>query len=275
MSTCHYTFWYAYFIATLFFHNSGAKPCQTQPPPPPTTTTIDSRLSVPDVVPECRQISQNKQINWQLIEINVFCTCSLGCSECSISRSSLLVFRTRGWRHQWAMLNKWPIFLLDSAQVLCSLSIYCLLHHRSEKMTFTLSEEECRVRPLVSMLDAATTRDTMRRQIAERLHELVKKVLSLHMMRTISNWMIRTRQHVANWWRVMALKRWLIRCMTMTIASWHWAVLCCWRHWCIMAMPRKSYSIMARLSSSNWSVASSRMIKEWCCLILNYCCCCP
>ena len=43
-------------------------------------------------------------------------------------------------------------------------------------MTFALSEEECRVRPLVAMLDAATTRDTMRRQIAERLHELVKKV---------------------------------------------------------------------------------------------------
>jgi len=42
-------------------------------------------------------------------------------------------------------------------------------------MTFALSEEECRVRPLVAMLDAATTRDTMRRQIAERLHELVKK----------------------------------------------------------------------------------------------------
>ena len=37
----------------------------------------------------------------------------------------------------------------------------------------------CRLRtkrPLVAMLDAATTRDTMRRQIADRLHDLVKKV---------------------------------------------------------------------------------------------------
>ena len=38
-----------------------------------------------------------------------------------------------------------------------------------------LSDEDCCVRPLVHMLDSVTTRDNVRKQILERLLDLVKK----------------------------------------------------------------------------------------------------
>lgn len=38
-----------------------------------------------------------------------------------------------------------------------------------------LAEEECRVRPLVGLLDSSSTRDNVRKQISERLIELLRK----------------------------------------------------------------------------------------------------
>lgn len=38
-----------------------------------------------------------------------------------------------------------------------------------------LTEEEYRIRPLIGLLDSNSTRDNVRKQIAERLHELLKK----------------------------------------------------------------------------------------------------